>query len=256
MNNASKEPRKSTFKRHDWRNFTLIELLVVIAIIAILAGMLLPALNKAREMGKKIACANSMKQVGFIGISYSNDFDTWTVGDSYNYFGRKSLKTWFAFWSDTGYIQPKYQGVGTPKPGSIFLCPSGKPVSTNYPATHIGWTNMMWLHRSGSSYDNAYKNQASKGAGKRAWFMDSGLVKLSSVDRPAVIACATDAGNNSYSTVQTANYGTLTAFRHVNNLNIVFWDNHYETGSLRTVSLFQDGKTAFDYVEGWRWPWW
>lgn len=115
---------------------------------------------------------------------------------------------------------------------------------------------MMWAHRSGGDPDKNYKNSASKGAGKRAWFMDSGLVKLSSLDRPAVIACATDAGNNSYSTVQTANFGTLTAFRHVNNLNIVFWDNHYESGSRRTVSLFQDGKNYFDYVEAWRWPWW
>ena len=96
--------------------FTLIELLVVIAIIAILAAMLMPALQQARERGRSASCLNQMKQIGSATMMYTNDFKNY-----YPYMDGQSGRTWDNWTYKLRSYAGAAEGDAIPK---MYFCPS------------------------------------------------------------------------------------------------------------------------------------
>jgi len=137
-------------------DFTLVELLIVIAIIAILAALLLPALQKARETGKSASCTGNLKSLGMAIQMYADDNDGWYKHRS-GHFNFKSCRQ--------SIIARIAQYVGGPSFDlirdnetyqdaalipKVFFCPSTEP----YPPENRGY-NTYAFGTAGESYDYA-----------------------------------------------------------------------------------------------------
>jgi prepilin-type N-terminal cleavage/methylation domain-containing protein/prepilin-type processing-associated H-X9-DG protein len=157
------DPGLITMKlRKSHSGFTLIELLVVIAIIAILAAMLLPALNSAKQRAISIKCMSNYKQLGLAWFMYANDNADRLVSnnDEFPDNGANKSKNWICpygitiDWSlnqkntNTLYITVDSPSLGTALLGSyvantlpIFVCPGDNKLKPNQAAA--GWNNRI-----------------------------------------------------------------------------------------------------------------
>ncbi len=139
-----------------WKAFTLVELLVVIAIIAVLAGMLLPALGKAKAKAQGIVCLSNQKQMALAWIMYAEDHQDRIPPNQAR--GRFQRSTWVRGWlnysqsvpdnTNTVYLQNSHLGPYINALG-VWRCPADKSLSQ-----HGG----RWLPRVRSTSMNNWLN--------------------------------------------------------------------------------------------------
>ena len=137
------------------KGFTLVELLVVIAIIGILAGLLLPALKRAKDKATEISCASQLKQVYLLMAGYANDYNDWLSGNTIGnephclYISWRITPTGTVKGVNYDYTQSNAYVTGDrwKTEGKLFLCPGAKKSDTIPQSQQIsGVTTYLFLN--------------------------------------------------------------------------------------------------------------
>ncbi|MBR7131116.1 MAG: DUF1559 domain-containing protein [Lentisphaeria bacterium] len=246
-------PVKRSFSPLPKSAFTLIELLVVIAIIAILAAILLPALNSARERGRSAGCINNLKQLGMGVASYINDHDYFPiVGHAiptgvYNDAGFCSWKMPIAPYC--GITATHYLDMRKAICDGVFRCPSwsAEATSCSNNLADVSNTKTMahgggYAYSYGSGLDGTKHVLGYSGSAGGEWLM----TKPNEVTNPTetVVIGEPDDTNTGDRNHHTLLYATdKPNGRHANytQMNISWADGHVSSKANRELTKKTDG---------------